>query len=152
MTSVLYDEIFVKFLGNIQDYDIPKMDDSDVNFMMIEYLHKTSSRTYVRRLFKSIDFDDEKLHLTYELGVVTDESQDKDFITTILAKGMVVEWLSPYVRSKLNMAQMFTGSEQKFYSQANHLSELRTLLEDTKQELEKEILDRNYAYNEYLGD
>ena len=35
--SVLYDEIFVKFLGNIQDYDIPKMDSSDVNFLMIEY-------------------------------------------------------------------------------------------------------------------
>ena len=152
MTSVLYDEIFVKFLGNIQDYDIPKMDSSDVNFMMIEYLHKASSRTYVRRLFKSLKFDDEKLHLTYELGVVTDEDQDKDFITTILAKGMVVEWLSPYVKSKLNMAQMFTGAEQKFYSQANHLSELRSLLEDTKQDLEKEILDRNCAYNEYLGD
>lgn len=152
MTSVLYDEIFVKFLGNIQDFDIPNMDNSDVNSMMIEYLHNALSKVYVRRLFKSVNFNDEEKTLTYELNIIIDEEQDKDFITRIVAKGMVVEWLSPLVKSKLNISQMFTGSEQKFYSQSNHLSELRALLDDSKRELEKEILDRNFEHNAYLGD
>lgn len=150
MTSILYEDIFVKFLGNIQDYDIPNMDEDDVEELMTEYLHKSFSKTYIRQIFQNSSLDDETSTLSFEMKQATDEQQDSDFVSYILAKAMVVEWLSPQVRSKLNIAQLLTGNEQKYYSQANHLNELRELLSDTKIELEKEISDRAFVYNAYL--
>lgn len=150
MTSLSYEDIFSDFLGNVTDYNIAAMDTNEAYELMSEYLHKALSISYVRRLFKSIEFDDDILEMKYELFNSIDESSDLDFIKNIIAKGMVIEWVKPQVRSKLNIAQMFGGKEQKFYAQANHLSELRSLLEDTEIELRKEIRDRGYIYNPYL--
>ena len=150
MASLSYDEIFSDFLGSVTDYDLASMGVDDMYGLMTEYLHKTLSQSYVRRLFSSINADDLVQNLTFELSNPVDDSADIDFIRYILSKGIVVEWLKPQVRSKLNIAQMFGGKEQKFYSQSNHLSELRGLLEDTKLEMRKAIRDRGYIYNPYL--
>ena len=150
MTSILYNDIFVKFLGNIADYDIPKMDEDDVDSLMIEFLHNSLSKTYIRQLFSNVTLDDEEAVLSFDMSLPTDEQRDSDFVSYLLAKAMVVEWLSPQVNSKLNIAQLLTGNEQKFYSQANHLSGLEALLDSAKSEIEKEISDRAFVYNTYL--
>ena len=83
----------------------------------------------------------------------TADNSDEDFVTKILYKGMLVEWLTPQVRSKLNIAQMMTSNkESKFYSQAQHLSELRGMLEDTKIELRQIISEHGFIYNTYLDE
>lgn len=150
MTSISYEDLFSDFLGNVTDYDIASMDISEAYSMMTEYLHKALSNTYIRRLFSSIQYDDSVQIFEYELVNIVDDSSDLDFVKSIITKGMVIEWVKPQVRSKLNLAQFFGGKEQKFYAQANHLSELRGLLEDTQLELRKEIRDRGYIYNPYL--
>lgn len=150
MASLSYDEIFSDFLGSVTDYGLASVDIDDMYGLMTEYLHKTLSLSYVRRLFLSISLDDTIQEFTFELINTVDDDADIDFIKSILSKGMVVEWLKPQVRSKLNVAQMFGGKEQKFYAQSNHLSELRGLLEDTQLEMRKAIRDRGYIYNPYL--
>ena len=150
MTSLSYEEIFSDFLGNVTDYDIASMEISEAYSMMTEYLHKALSNTYIRRLFSSIQYDDSIQIFEYELTNKVEDEQDSDFVKSIITKGMVIEWVKPQVRSKLNMAQMFGGKEQRFFSQSQHLSELRGLLEDTQLELRKEIRDRGYIYNPYL--
>ena len=150
MASLSYDEIFSDFLGSVTDYGLASIDIDDMYGLMTEYLHKTLSLSYVRRLFSSVSFDDTIQVVTFEVINIVDEVADIDFVRSILSKGMVVEWLKPQVRSKLNVAQMFGGKEQKFYAQSNHLSELRGLLEDVQLELRKEIRDRGYIYNPYL--
>ena len=76
---------------------------------------------------------------------------DTDFVVEMLAKGVVVEWLKPQVRgSKLNVKQVFGTKEEKFFSQAQHISEIRGLLEDTENELRKMIRDRGYINNGYV--
>jgi len=150
MASLSYDEIFSDFLGSVTDYGLASIDIDDMYGLMTEYLHKALSLSYIRRLFSSISLDDTIQEITFEVTNVVDDAADIDFIKYILSKGMVVEWLKPQVRSKLNIAQFFGGKEQKFYAQSNHLSELRGLLEDTQLELRKAIRDRGYIYNPYL--
>jgi len=150
MASLSYDEIFSDFLGSVTDYGLASIDIDDMYGLMTEYLHKTLSLSYVRRLFSSISLDDTVQEFSFTVINTVDDDADVDFVKSILSKGMVVEWLKPQVRSKLNIAQMFGGKEQKFYAQSNHLSELRGLLEDTKLEMRKEIRDRGYIYNPYL--
>lgn len=150
MASLSYDEIFSDFLGSVTDYDLASINIDDMYGLMTEYLHKTLSQSYVRRLFSSIVFDDIVQMFTFEMTNSVDDAADLDFVRYILSKGMVVEWLKPQVRSKVNIAQFFGGKEQKWFSQAQHLSELRGLLEDTQLEMRKAIRDRGYIYNPYL--
>ena len=150
MASLSYDEIFSDFLGSVTDYDLASIKIDDMYGLMTEYLHKTLSQSYVRRLFSSITFDDIVQMFTFEMDNSVDDAADLDFVRYILSKGMVVEWLKPQVRSKVNIAQFFGGKEQKWFSQAQHLSELRGLLEDTQLEMRKAIRDRGYIYNPYL--
>jgi len=151
MTSLSYDEVFDDFLGRVADFDFSTMDESTANYLMAEYLQKVVSRPYIRRLFKSISADKEIHLIEFEMVDVVDEDADLEFVKTILSKGMVVEWLEPQVRTKVNIAQFFGGKEQKYFSQSNHIAELRALLHDTEVELRGEIRDRGYIYNSYLG-
>lgn len=150
MASLSYDEIFSDFLGNVTDYNIAAMEQDEAYSLMTEYLHKTLSQSYIRRLFSYIKFDDSIEEFTFEMSHVVDENSDIDFSKNILSKGMVVEWLKPQVRSKINISQFFGGKETKFYAQSSHVAELRGMLQDTELELRKAIRDRGYIYNSYL--
>lgn len=152
MTSLSYEEIFSDFMGFVTDSDIASLEISEAYVIMTEYLHKVLSRSYVRRLFSSVAFDDETLVLSFEIKTKVDEGSDKDFVKYILSKGMVIEWLEPQVKKTSLIHQHITSSkESKFYSQSQHISELRGLLEDTKLDLRKQIGDRGYIYNSYLS-
>ena len=151
MASVSYDEIFQNFLGSITDYDIQvNLSPSDSYSLMTEYLHKAVSDHYVRHLFSSASLDDDVQVFTYEIAEPIEEDVDKEFIINALQKWMVYEWLHKQVRSVLNTAQFFGGKEQKFYSQSNHLAELRALQDDAYSEARRFILDRGYISNSYL--
>lgn len=150
MTSLSYDEVFDDFLGRVADYDFSRMDESTANYLMSEYLQKVVARSYIRRLFSQINVDKEIHSINFEISEKFDDDADREFVKTILSKGMVVEWLEPQVRSKVNISQFFGGKEQKYYSQSNHIAELRGLLEDTERDLRREIRDRGYVYNAYL--
>lgn len=145
-----YDDIFSYFLGNVSDYQIASLNINEAYELMVEYLEKTVAQPYIRRLFSSILLNTEIHTLEFEMNFVVEESADTDFVKSVLAKGMVCEWLRPQVRNRLNNAQMFAGKEQKFYSQSQHLSELRELLEDTDIEVRRLIRDRGYINNPYL--
>ena len=79
-----------------------------------------------------------------------DDDADIEFILELIAMGMTVEWLEPRVKSVKNVAQMFGGKEQKFYSQAAHLTELETMLNDSRVELRKMVRDYGYIHNSYI--
>lgn len=151
MTST-YTSVFNSFLGLIEDYDFTLMSNDDVNEVMVEYLHKAVSKPYTRRLFESITLDDSIFTITYTMINSVDDEQDKDFTEDVLAHGMAIEWLTPQVRSKLNIRQMFTNNkESKFYAQSTHLNELKDLLDSVKDEQRRLIADRGYVYNTYLN-
>lgn len=151
MSSLKYNAIFGEFLGDITDYDFANLSISDSYELMTEYLHKSLAESYVNRLFSSYEADDEINTFTFEMKRSVSESEDAEFITSALAKWMVYEWLHKQVRSVTNIAQMFAGAEAKFYAQANHLSQLRELMDDSYKEARFFIQDRGYIKNSYLG-
>lgn len=149
MTSVYTDDIYSMFLGYVKDNDLLAKKEYIANEFMSEWLKKAYSKPYVRRLFSSISCDDESLHFELKQSS-SDENADNDFVVDILALGMVISWLSPIVRNKVNLSQLFTGKEQKFYSQSAHIEQLRGVLEDATLEQRRLIQDWGYMYNSYL--
>lgn len=145
-----YNNIYERFLGKITDYKFVQLPEADATAMMKEWLRSSLADPYIRRLFSSLTLDDEIMLLTYTMANSVDDDQDQEFVEEVLAVSMITKWLEPQVRNITNVAQFFGGKEQKFYSQSNHLSELRGLLEDTKIQLRGMIRDRGYIYNSYL--
>ncbi len=150
MASLTYDDVFSIFLSNIEDPVIATMDDNTAIEYLTEYLHKAVSPSYIRRLFSSIKLDDDVQLITYEMAKKTDADADADFVTNMLGKSMAVQWVTPQVQSKINIAQMFTGSDQKWFSQASHVTATKSIKEDMEKDLQSYILSRGYIYNEYL--
>lgn len=151
MTSK-YESVFNNFFGYIDDYDLTTISEDDLTEYLVEWLHKATANPNVRRLYDSFVLDDETQIITYTMKQTVDETADAEFTIDVLAKGMVIQWLTPLVRSKKNINQVFTNNkESKFYSQSAHLSELREMLADVKKEQEDLIADRGFIWNSYLN-
>lgn len=150
MTSVKYETIFNLFLGNITDYKLASLDENDAKAIMCELLHKSLASSYLRHIFSSSALDDTAETFTYEMTYET-ANDETDFVCNAISKWMVYEWLHNQVRSVLFTAQFFGGAEQKYYSQQQHLSELRNLEDSTYHEARKFVMDRGWINNSYLG-
>lgn len=145
MITSEYDNIFSRFLVRITDYGFAAQDEYLASQMMQNWLHATLSKPVVRKLFSSIKADDDIEEIEYEMMESLDEDSDIEFVEEMLATGMCVQWLSPQYNSVLNTSQIFTNSEQKFYSQAAHLNELRDMYTKAQTDFRKLIRDRAYA-------
>ena len=150
MTSLTYDVIYSRLFSKIEAYDFIEMPEADLNELLCDWIHSASANPYVRRLFKSFNLDDEIMEISYEMKYSVDEFSDEEFITEILTLGVVIAWLEPKINSINNIAQMFGSKEEKFYSQSQHLSELRGLVNDSVKKQRRMIADRGYAWNSYL--
>ena len=148
MASLSFNDIYSCFLGKITDFDIPNMEDEIAQEVLLGYLKSVIAQPTVRGIFTTLKTDAYEGLVNYQLKVSADD--DEDFTTELLARGMVVAWLEPQVKTVVNTAQFFGGKEQKFYSQSNHMSELQSMLETEKNELGKFIRDRGSVYNPYL--
>ena len=70
----------------------------------------------------------------------------------VLAKFMVAAWLNDQIASVNLTLQMFGGKEEKYYSQAQHLSSLVALRDSIRTEARKMSRDRSYIKNSYFED
>lgn len=153
MTSLNYAEIYSRFFTKVEAYDLfdPNMENSSMaRELMCSWLHSAINYPYIRRLFSSCTMDDDGGALEFEMTYVIDEAYDTEFVTEVLANGMVLGWVSPKVDSITAITQAFTESDTKFYSQAQHLSELRAVREEAETRIRRLIRDRGYLNNQYL--
>lgn len=146
-----YQDIYSRFLAKITDYDFLKRSTDDSYEYMCSWLHSAMSKPYVRRKFQTFKMNDEVMNLTFELRNSVDEDSDYEFVTEIAALGMVVEWLAPRVQSTNNVNQIYSGKEQKFYSQSNHMQTVNDLWNTTKNTVRKMIRDYGYINNSYIN-
>lgn len=143
MTSE-YSDIYSRFYLRVKDYDLAGMEERLVREMLNQYLKSALSKPMVRRLFNTINMDDDVEEIEYELREPWDDDSDREFVEEILSLGMVENWASPKYNTTLLTSQMFTNSEQKYYSQAAHLAEMKELLTKAQLDLRKLIRDRGY--------
>lgn len=149
MTSA-YEDIYSRFFLRVQDYDIVGLQEKIVKEMMNGWMKSTLSQPYIRRLFETLVIDDDVEEVEYTLKFPVSEDEDQDFVEEMIVLGMVEKWLSPKYHSTLNTDQIYSNSEQKFYSQANHMAELKDMYYRAKNDLRKLIRDRGYIYNGYI--
>ena len=90
--------------------------------------------------------------MNFEMKYSTDDDFDKEFIMDVIGIGMVIEWITPKINSLNNIVQVFGSKEEKFYSQSNHLNELRNLKKSLINEQQSIIKERGYIWNSYLGE
>lgn len=147
--TLQYTDIFSAFLSKCTDPSFLEQDEDFVYESMREWLHSAVSIPHIRKIFSALNLDDELMEFEFELNTSVDEVSDRDFVIEILSKGLVIKWLEPQVNSKLHISQFFGGKEQRWFSQAQHLSELKSMLADAKTELKKMIRDYGYINNSY---
>lgn len=149
MTSE-FDEIYSRFYLSVEDYNIIGLKEDLVKEMMFGWMKSVLSLPYVRRLFDTLIIDEDVEEIDYTMKYPVSDEEDKDFVEELITLGMVVEWLKPKYNSTLNTSQYFSNSEQKWYSQANHMAELKAMYRTAMLNLRKFIRDRGYINNSYI--
>ena len=132
--ATTYDAIYNIAASKITDPEIALLSSDDLEEMFHDYL--ISAISQFRKCKSDLsDRDDEIRQFNADLLDVEKE---------ILAILLVRQWLQPQLYSALLTKQVFSDKEQKYYSQAQHISELRALDETLKLEAQK--LSRDYSY------
>ena len=138
MTS--YETVYGRFLNRTTDFNLGDLDDHTLNEMLKGWLHSAIVRTRTSSDLSARDDENE---------VFNNALSDLDI--ELLAMGMTLAWLDPILNSTELTLQFIGGKEEKYYSQANHLAELRELRDSTKIEMQKLYRDSTYLSNSYFS-
>ena len=137
MTS--YEVVYGRFLNRTTDFNLSELDDYTLSKMLKEWLHSAIVKTRTSNDLSARDDDNEVFN--------TDLS---DLDIEMLAMGMTLAWLDQTLNSTELTLQFIGGKEEKYYSQANQISELRALRADTLREMQQLYTYSTYVSNEYF--
>ena len=136
-----YEKIYNRFGQKITDFNLAEIDDYSLDQMLKNWLQSAIVNVRTSSDLSNRNDEDE---------VFNDELRDSD--VELLAMGMVMAWLDQYLNSTENVLQFIGGKEEKYYSQANHIAELRALREDIRLEMKRLHSYYTYANNSYFDD
>lgn len=137
-----YGDVYSRFLQKILDFNLAEVDDYSFDNMMNDWLNSAIIR--VRKC-------------QHDLSKRDDEAQEfeedlSDLEIELLACGMVDSWLTPMLNSTELTLQFIGGKEESYYSQANHISELRAMKEQNLLEMNRLHSYNTYTNNSYFDD
>ena len=135
-----YEKIYNRFLNRTTDFNLASLDNDTLRSMLKEWLHSSIVQV---RTSSDLSYDD-------ELEVFNNNLSNLDI--ELLAMGMTMSWLDQTLNSTELTLQFIGGKEEKYYSQANHIAELRALREDTRLEMKRLHSYGTYTNNSYLND
>ena len=135
-----YEKVHNRFFQKITDFNLMEVDDDTLGEMLRGWLSSAIVNTRKREHNLSLR-DDEIQEFNEDLS---------DLEIELLALGMKLAWLDQYLNSTEYVLQFIGGKEEKYYSQASHLSELRGLRTDTLLEMQKLHNYNTYTNNSYF--
>jgi hypothetical protein len=136
-----YEKVYGRFLNRTTDFNLAEMDDHTLNEMLKGWLHSAIVNTRTSSDLSKRDDDTEEF---------SSDLSDQDI--ELLAMGMTMAWIDQYLHSTENVLQFIGGKEEKYYSQANHIAELRAMREDVRLEMKRLHSYSTYKTNSYLAD
>ena len=137
-----YEKIYNRFSQKITDFNLVELDDYSLENMLQGWLNSAIVR--MRKCQHDISLrDDEMLEFSEDLS---------DLEIELLAMGMLDAWFSQYLNSTENVLQFIGGKEEKYYSQANHIAELRALREQNLLEMNRLHNYYTYTNNSYFDE
>ena len=135
-----YEKIYNRFAQKITDFNLVELDDDSLGEMLLGWLNSAIVR--IRRCKHDLSKrDDEILEFSEDLSEIEIE---------LLSMGMVDAWVSQYLNSTENVLQMIGGKEEKYYSQASHMAEIRTIKEENLREMNRLHNYYTYTNNSYF--
>lgn len=129
-----YSKIYERFSQKITDFKLAELSDFILESMMQGWLQSAIVRT--RKCQHDLSLRDD------ELQEFNDDLSDLEI--ELLAMGMLDAWISQYLNSTENVLQFIGGKDEKYYSQAAHIAELRELKSQNLHEMER--LHNYYTY------
>lgn len=136
-----YEKVYDRFLNRTTDFNLGDLDDYTLHSMLKSWL--SSAVVNVRTSADLSARDD-------EIEIFANDLLDRDI--ELLAMGMTMAWLDQYLNSTENVLQFIGGKEEKYYSQANHIAELRAMREDLRLEMKRLHSYGTYTNNSYFDD
>lgn len=136
-----YEKVYDRFLSRITDFHLCDLDDDTLHSMLKSWL---SSAIVNVRTSTDLSARDN------EIEVFANDLLDRD--VELLAMGMTMAWLDQYLNSTELTLQFVGGKEEKYYSQANHIAELRAMREDLRLEMKRLHSYGTYTNNSYFND
>jgi hypothetical protein len=137
-----YEKIYNRFSQKITDFNLVEVDDYSLDKMLLGWLN--SSIVNVRKREHNLSLrDDEAQEFQEDLS---------DLEIELLALGMKLAWVDQYLNSTELVLQFVGGKEEKYYSQAAHISELRELRKDTLREMNSLHNYDTYVNSSYFDD
>lgn len=149
MPSVNYEQIYKKALTMINDLELAAYTEQDFYDILCEWLHTTSSTPLLRKKFSSYILDDETMELSFMLTNSIDDDFDKNFVITILAKGIVINYFPSKLEQTKNLATMIGGKEEK--KLIDNYSKNMERLYRLQREWERELSRHTYYFGGYGG-
>lgn len=143
-----YEIIFSRVRNKITDPKELSLDANDLVEIYTERLHSVAGNQRVRMKFATLSLDDEIQELTCELNNPVDELADEEFVIEVFTLGIVIEWLTKEVDSKMYTSQMIGGKEEK--KLVDNYKPMMSRLASMKIELNKKLRDYGYYYNDYI--
>jgi hypothetical protein len=138
MTS--YEIIYSRCLAKLEDPTLLQLPEEDLEEMLHDYMLSAIAKH--RKCDHDLsDRDDELKQFNSDLT---------DLEVEILAILMLREWISVRLHSVTNVLQVFSGKETKWFSQAQHIAELRAMDDTLKLEAQQLSRDWTYQNNDYF--
>jgi hypothetical protein len=138
----LYSTIYSRCLAKLEDPTLLQLSDEDLEEMLHDYMLSAIAKH--RQCDHDLSDRDEELKQF--------NSNLTDLEIEILAILMLREWISVRLHSVTNVLQVFSGKETKWFSQAQHIAELRAMDEALKLEAQQLSRDWTYQNNDYFND
>jgi hypothetical protein len=131
--STPFSDIYDIFLSKITDYDLAGMDDVTMEDHLERWLKNSIPQFPECRSDLSCDYTSK----TFTADLTAIEQQ-------ILAQLMVVEWLSPRLKTTQLLKQYLPDKDYKINSQAQHIKELKDLSDDAQERADGMIMKYTY--------
>ncbi len=132
-----FEDVVEMFLNTVREIDY-------INYTEEELFEELGIKVKMviakARVFKELSFDKSKSEFS---RTVTDME------ATILALGLVVEWLSPRVYNYELLESQLSSKDFTIFSNANRLSELRALRDDSRIEFHNLLADYDFDITEF---
>ena len=135
-----YATIYQRFLQKVTDFNLAGLEDFTLEEMLLGWFKSAIVRA--RKCEHDLTMRDDELQ-EFEADLI-------DLEIELLAMGMLDSWLSQFLNSTENTLRMIGGKEEKWFSEANHIKELRELRESNLQEMNRLHNYYTYTNNSYF--
>ena len=138
-----YDIFEGAFLSKITEYDFLQIDPYDRNGSIDSYMKRSAAQFNKVCKYDLLTFDDAVRELAVDMP-----DADLVEIVDIVATGMVVQWLQPYMFKSENLENILNTADYSMYSPAELLLRVREVYQMAQRDFKNMIKDYSYDHGD----